>query len=230
MPRRFQSPNLHKAKVRVLDFLGKGQDPNYTSEVCRAEVVEKTHDGKLVFQSVRKHRPHESRNHIAHHQSIYRTLRKLKLPVPKFSRTMLEQLGDHKKTVIIAEDLTKRYGKLEDCHKLGNPVFLKKLRLNKDRKLITNLAKDLATMHLAGIVPKYIDFWHFYQVGNWNLFGRGSWDRVIVDFDKMYRIPKKQITHDKFIGDTLRSTSQNMNVKVWQAFHKIYLKETGQLI
>jgi hypothetical protein len=230
MPRRFQSPNLHKAKVRVLEFLGNGQDLNFVSEVHRAQVTEKTHNGKIDFQAVRKHRPNTTRKQIAYQQSIYRTLKQLKLPVPKFSQTMIEQVGHNKRTVIIAEDMENKCGKLYDCHKKGNPVFLKKLRLNKDKKLIIALAKDLATMHRAGIAPNHIDFWHFYKTGNWNLFSRGSWDRVIVDFDKIYRISKKQIDHDETIKETLQSTSHNMKVNVWQEFHRTYLKEMGLLI
>ncbi|MFA5763629.1 MAG: lipopolysaccharide kinase InaA family protein [archaeon] len=228
MPRRFDSPNLHKSKIKILGFLGKGQDHNH-SEVHKAKVIEKTHDKKLGFQAVRKYRPMESRRSLASQQSIYRNLKHLGLPVPRFSRTMLETIGFNKRMIIIAENLEKKHGKLYDCHERGNPIFLRKLSIKKDQKLIESLAKDLATMHRAGIIPKHIDFWHFYRTGNWSFFRRGSWDRVIVDFDKMFRIPKKEIEHSEDVERNLKNISHNMSSKTWKEFHKIYIKEMGYL-
>jgi hypothetical protein len=227
MPRKFVSPNLHKAIINIGKKIGIGQSDFNITKVRSAELIE----GKNVFHGVFKKKPGVSRISVATTQSIYRSLKKLGLPVPEFSRALsILNKRKVKHPEIFAENLERKYGKLYDCHKKGSPIFLRKLNLKKDSELINNLAKDLATMHRNGIIPNYIDFWHFYKIGDWKLSNRGTWDRVIIDFDKMFRIPKKEIEYSEFIEKNLKHISRNMKKDVWKEFFRIYLNEMGKLL
>jgi hypothetical protein len=164
-------------------------------------------------------------NQIANEQRVYRLLKKIGLPVPVFSRAMLKKTRRDKSSQIslIIEDVRQRVGKLYDCHKSGDPIFLSKLKVNKDYNLIKDLAQDLAKIHSNGLTTEFVDFWHFYRVGKWSLFKRGSWGRIFIDFNKLYferNIGQTKTKQNK--KEVLQSIKDNMRKETWKLFYQEY--------
>ncbi|MFA5764006.1 MAG: hypothetical protein WC915_04290 [archaeon] len=180
--RAWKSPQLKRAKLLVGRFIGEGQHLyGVDFKVKDLLVSEKQPSGKIKrFRSVLKNSEDNwlTRGDFALMQRIYRKFKQANLPVPSFSRTIPKDASSRQKIVIVAENLEKKHGKLYDGHKNGELRFPKQLSIKEDRKLLVDLAKDLATIHNLGIACNYVDYFHFYKKGN-------SYDRVIVDFDKL---------------------------------------------
>jgi len=108
-------------------------------------------------------------------------LKKLGIPVPKFYTILIrKEDSSHGGYSVLMENLTKRYGKIHPINdSKGNPVFLKKLKIGRDRKLIKEIASDLATINNSGYVLDYLDLWGLYKKPN------GEYGRVAIDYTTM---------------------------------------------
>jgi hypothetical protein len=222
MPRKKESPNLLKSKIKIGRIIGIGQ--SLTKTVVRsAKIVERINGKKVKFYGIKKTNDKFDRKQIVVQQRVYRLLKKAGLPVPNFSRThTINKNRFFGGTNIYMENVQKRCGKLFDCHNFGNPVFFKKFSAKKDSKLIKDLARDLATIHNLGITTSFVDFWHFYKIQG-GLFKKNTWGRVIIDFDK-FDLEKNRSHQDRIEREykILTDIKHFSNEEVFKLFYQEY--------
>jgi hypothetical protein len=169
---------LSGASVIKGDLLGSGQH----NKVFAGELVEKS--GKRHSIAIRAfdvcHL--DGRGERIRNQKTWLELKKAGLPVVEFSKADLRR---NSPTYLRAfqPNLKETHRKLIRINQGPFPVFFKKLNIHFDWKLIGDLAKDLATMHNAGLGAGYPDIWALYRKKN-------TYDRVIIDFDHIYNLSK----------------------------------------
>jgi hypothetical protein len=123
-------------------------------------------------------------------QKVWKAFFKAGLPVPRFSKLDL-RVESETFLATFMEDMRERFGKLYDGHRGGRPDIDLFRRVNKDRKLVRTLANDLATIFNLGYTFPFLDFWHFYEMGN------GKLGRVILDFNAFEKIDLDAKAHTK---------------------------------
>jgi hypothetical protein len=229
MPQRHKPPILTGAKIKTGATIGKGQKEPFSQPVKKVLIR-----GKNIFRGLIKNLNRGSRDpsHIPRKAAIrgqlaWRTMWKAGLPVPEISKIDLRK-GSKQYLHLFVEDLRKHYGKLEDCHERGQPIFFKKFSFPKDKRLLTHLANDIATIHSLGYTPDNVDFWHFYKKGT-------SWGRVIIDFDGFRKTKRENHIHQSIANVYDISTYLGTKSEAFKFFVKEYSKtchdrELGSII
>lgn len=220
MPRKFISPQVHRSIVKKGILIGKGQRPGRPSTVYRAELVES--NGTRFVAAAKKIKPNAllekaERKIALQGQLAWRAFKRAGLPVPSFSRMDLRKKSNAYLTNYM-EDVSLKHRKLFDGHEKGIPVFLKRFSFQKDKNIIMDLAKDLATIHNLGFATHHLDFWHFYQSGN-------TYGRVILDFHDFFKVNNKvysKDTHDIFYSNYFY-LNQVLEPRAFDLFIKTYL-------
>lgn len=106
-------------------------------------------------------------------------LRRLRIPTPKFYVPLIRKANNNSYRVLM-QDLHKKHGKLFKINdSYGDPVFLQKLRLPKDKIILRQLASDLAAINNAGYCLDFLDLWVLYKKKD------GTYGRVAVDYGQM---------------------------------------------
>jgi len=124
----------------------------------------------------------DKRERLVRAKKNWAVLRKLGIPVPKFYTILIrkeeETTGGYR---VLMENLSKRFGKIRPINnEMGEPVFLGRLRLGRDKKLLTEIASDLAAIHNSGHRLAVFDLWGIYKKPD------GSYGRVAIDYGTMY--------------------------------------------
>jgi len=223
MVRKFKDPQLFRSTIRSGRIVGKGQSERERRFAYEAQVTER----ERTYNAVRKVSviTFPSRTQLAQEQRVYRILKCLGLPVPEFSRVRAEEISkgvDFPRLSIIAEDVRHKYGRIYDCHKSGNPKFLRKLRVGKDNKLIKQLAQDLALIYSNNIRSQFVDFWHFYKISR-GRFKRPTWGRVYVDFN-FFDIDRSRESQLHYLAKNRLDIKRNMRKAVWKLFDEEFRK------
>lgn len=179
-----QARERYKIKRNPFGSLGSGSE----AEVYRADIIYK--NGKrrrnvAVKEMIRRKEVKYNsdiismlslRDRVVNAKKAYTAIKRAGLPVPSFFVPRIRMYSGQES--IIMENLKKRYGKLYSIntgHLNPRPVFLRKLKINKDYVLIRNLGSDLATILNLGFISHTMDFWSFYKTKN------GTYERVISD-------------------------------------------------
>jgi len=131
---------------------------------------------------------------VAQTRRTWRVFKKAGLLVPEFYIPIFRKKSKYYLSVLM-ENLEKKYGKLIAVNdSLGKPYFLKQLKMETDRKLISELGEDLATIVSLGFQPYCFDFWQFYKKPD------GSYGRVIADLSLIGEtVNHKNLEYKQFI-------------------------------
>ena len=121
--------------------------------------------------------PEQIRKKLARTKRVWRLLKNAGLPVAPNYSPVFRKGSPHYLSTIMTQ-LEREHGKLIEGHEHqhGRPVLFKELDSKIDRKLIEDLAHDVATIHNLGYDFPYPDIWAYYKKA-------GSYGRVIVDLD-----------------------------------------------
>ena len=221
-----KSPRVHKAQIKEGKIIGRGQAMGTGEPVKRVKITERGR-GRRVFHAAAKkanaYRGSESRILLAESQRAWRKFHRAGLPVPAFSRVMSRRpnikkgkYSRHYLTTFM-EDMTKKHGKLYDCHVQGKPTFLVRLSAKKDAKLIRSLGRDLAAIYSLGFTCRFLDFWHFYKKKD------GKWDRVILDLNS-FRDAEGPVPERQNLRDNIRELKDVFGEREFKLFFREFLK------
>ena len=218
MPRKISNPKLKGSKIKISKSLGKGQGGGLSPKVRRA-IIREPGTKRKVYAAMKKlaiFGETYKREDIAQGQVAWKAFYRAGLPVPKFSKVELRKGHEHYLAVFM-EDMVKKHGRIIDGHELGQPVFLRKLSVERNGSLIKNLAKDLATMHNIGFTTRYLDFWHYYKNR------KGKWNRVILDFNGFEKEFDKNVTITR-LRHNITHAKEHFGKREFMLFFEEYLK------
>jgi hypothetical protein len=158
-------------------YIGEGQE----GEVYSATIMGKNGLRHVVEKNITFNRS-DQRKRLVRAKRNWAVLKKLGIPVPKFYTILIRKADLPNGGVsVLMENLSKRFGRIRPINnEMGEPVFLSRLRLGRDKKLLTELASDLAAIHNAGYRLAMFDLWGIYKKPN------GTYGRVAMDYGTMY--------------------------------------------
>lgn len=169
--KKINSPIICNSKINFLDEIGHG-----FCGVVNKYSLEK--NGKKNFSAVKKF---DNPNYkvgvedIVKIQNVWKILYENNFPVPRFSKVDLRK-NSPTYLNIFREFLYKK-NELIDCHKRGRFRLPKKFNFVRDKKVLNELAQDIAKLSSLGVIAEFPDFWNFYKKKD------GSLGRLIVDFN-----------------------------------------------
>ena len=182
----------------------------------RREVVEK----KFVKQKM------DLRGAAIAGKKAWALLKGLGIPVPAFY-VILARKADNKSYRVLMQDLSKKYGPLIPINdKRGQPIFFKKLTLHRDKRLLSEIASDLAAIHKSGYTLQYLDLWALYKKSD------GTYGRIAVDYGTLREAPdtpavdSRDITHISAMGN-MQSAKKYLGEKEFEFFLAEYNKQAS---
>ncbi|MFA6268847.1 MAG: hypothetical protein WCW13_04895 [archaeon] len=184
--RKIKAPRIVNNLVTQGGLIGNGRSGEvFKGEIRNLGVVGKVWNSaiKVPFSELTETRSPPTREDIIGRQKVWGAFKQAGLPVAGYHKIDLrkELVGGkvnpyYLSTFMPNMEAKKKLQLVHDAY--GRPVFLSRLSVSQDRKLIKSLAKDLATIHSVGFAfKKYVDFWHFYPKGK-------TFGRVILDFEE----------------------------------------------
>ncbi|HNV00861.1 MAG TPA: hypothetical protein PKK60_00335 [archaeon] len=226
----------YKIKRKIASSLGSGSE----SEVYRSDLVFKNGTKRrnvAVKEMIRRREVKYNsdiisqlslKDRIVNAKKAYTSIKSAGLPVPSFFVPRIRTYSGRES--IIMENLRTKYGKLYSInpgHNNPRPVFLKKLKIEKDSVLIRNLGSDLATILNLGFLPHAMDFWSFYKTN-------GSYERIISDLtlfthkrDSYYSNYSKDYFSKK-VKNMLVTISAELGSKEYDAFMDEFLHKVNK--
>jgi hypothetical protein len=211
MPKRkslvFSAKDIAGARIiRPVD-VGRGQNTLFSNDFFSGKIYLKRENfapGKRVAQRVFLKEGDKSR--IKGELRIRQKLKAAGLPVLKAGIVFIDG-----KYFMAIEPFLKKGGsetKLEPINQFGRlagqPTFLEKITVEKNKKLIEDIAKDTAKAYNAGIYAKYFDFFGFYRKKDRQL------ERVIMDTELLLKA-KNGKELEQHLNGNLRDIFRAMN-------------------
>ncbi len=194
-------------------LLGKGNE----GRVRSVKIISKK---RARLAAMKIHHIFSNRTFLAKSKKIWVEFKKAGLPVPKFFVPLFRQ-SDKNYGSILMENLKNKYGKLIPVNppaSRGFPTFLNTLLVAQDKKLIVDLAVDLAKINSLGYETHLVDFWHFYKKQN------GKYDRLILDYGQL-----KKLNSSKAHNSSSQLLSNHFGKEEYSLFDKVYQKKFSEL-